>query len=203
MDLLILNLLTSSDYLVTIIIMSIFKYNLLAVNIFARLFSFLLLPLHVVLNYFFGEGKSIRVVFILVFQILEQNLPVIIVKLVQVNQHFFVVLFHLVLNDSLLILGRISTLASSNLHFLQFLRNVDVKLFFRLVIIVVPLFLVVLQSVIAGILVFGSFLYLWLSFLHFLPLLIEQLFSFLIKLFFVVFPSGIILLLSHHLLLEL
>ena len=99
MNLLILNLLTTSDYLVTIIIVSIFKYNLLG-----RLFSFLLLSLHVVLNYLFGEGETIRVIFILVFQILKKNLPVIVVKLIQVNQHFFVVLFHLVLDDSLLIL---------------------------------------------------------------------------------------------------
>lgn len=202
MNLLILNLLTTSDYLVTIIIVSIFKYNLLAVNIFGRLFSFLLLSLHVVLNYLFGEGETIRVIFILVFQILKKNLPVIVVKLIQVNQHFFVVLFHLVLDDSLLILWRISTLASSNLHFLQFLRNIDVKLFFLLVIRVVPFFLVVLQSVIAGLLAFGSFIYLRLSFLQLLPLHIEQLGSFLINLF-VVFSPGIILLLSHHLLLEL
>jgi hypothetical protein len=168
--LVILNLLTSSNDLVLLSGPSkpgILKDHFLAVDVLDRL-GFLpvhlghlvhLLLLHEVLNQLLGEGELARVLVILLLEVLKQHLAVLVIKLVEVDHHFFVLftllafifLVFLIVIMLLLVLLVLASLLSSlvartlglllKLELLKLLGDVNIQFFFLLVLIV---FLVVM-----------------------------------------------------------
>ena len=166
--LVILNLLTTSNDLVLLSgpsKPSILKDHFLAVDVLYRL-GFLpvqlghlvhLLLFHEVLNQLLGEWELARVLVILLLEVLEQHLAVLVIKLVEVDHHFFVLftllafvfLFVLLLIVILLLLlaSLLSCLVARalglllKLELLKLLRDVNIHFFFLLVLII---FLVVM-----------------------------------------------------------
>jgi hypothetical protein len=166
--LVILNLLTTSNDLVLLSGPSkpgILKDHFLAVDVLYRL-GFLpvqlghlvhLLLFHEVLNQLLGEWELARVLVILLLEVLEQHLAVLVIKLVEVDHHFFVLftllafvfLFVLLLIVILLLLlaSLLSCLVARafglllKLELLKLLGDVNIQFFFLLVLII---FLVVM-----------------------------------------------------------
>lgn len=165
--LIILNLLTTSNDLVLLSGYSkpgILKYHFLAVNVLDRL-SFLpvhfghlvhLLLFHEVLNQLLGEGELARVLVILLLEVLEQHLAVLVVKLVEVDHHFFVLftllafiflvlLIVIILLQVLLLASLLSSLVARTLglllklELLKLLGDVNIHFFFLLVLIIILL----------------------------------------------------------------
>jgi len=165
--LVILNLLTTSNDLVLLSGSSkpgILKDHFLAVDVLHRL-GFLpvqlghlvhLLLFHEVLNQLLGEWELARVLVILLLEVLEQHLAVLVIKLVEVDHHFFVLftllafvfLFVLlVVILQLLLASLLSCLVARalglllKLELLKLLGDVNIQFFFLLVLII---FLVVM-----------------------------------------------------------
>jgi hypothetical protein len=159
--LVILNLLTTSNDLVLLSGPSkpgILKDHFLAVDVLHRL-GFLpvqLLLFHEVLNQLLGEWELARVLVILLLEVLEQHLAILVIKLVEVDHHFFVLftllafvfLFVLlVVILQLLLASLLSCLVARalglllKLELLKLLGNVNIQFFFLLVLII---FLVVM-----------------------------------------------------------
>jgi hypothetical protein len=165
--LIILNLLTTSNDLVLLSGSSkpgILKYHFLAVNVLDRLgflpvhFGHLvhLLLFHEILNQLLGEGKLARVLVILLLEVLEQHLAVLVVKLVEVDHHFFVLftllafiflvlLIVIILLQVLLLASLLSSLVARTLglllklELLKLLGDVNIHFFFLLVLIIILL----------------------------------------------------------------
>jgi len=163
--LIILNLLTTSNDLVLLSGSSkpgILKYHFLAVNVLDRLgflpvhFGHLvhLLLFHEILNQLLGEGKLARVLVILLLEVLEQHLAVLVVKLVEVDHHFFVLftllafiflvlLIVIILLQVLLLASLLSSLVARTLglllklELLKLLGDVNIHFFFLLVLIII------------------------------------------------------------------
>ena len=97
LDLIILNhLATSHDHLVLAAWLnsSILKHHFLAIDVLHRLDFLLVLSLlkHVVLDQFLREREMIWVLLILLLQILKQNLPVVVIELLQIDLILFIFL---------------------------------------------------------------------------------------------------------------
>ena len=165
--LVILNLLTTSDDLVLLSGPSkpgILKDHFLAVDVLHRL-GFLpiqlghlvhLLLFHEVLNQLLGEWELARVLVILLLEVLKQHLAVLVIKLVEVDHHFFILFtflafIFLVLLLIVIMLVVLASLLSSlvaralclllKLELLKLLGNVNIQFFFLFVLII---FLVVM-----------------------------------------------------------
>jgi hypothetical protein len=169
--LIILNLLTTSNDLVLLSGSSkpgILKYHFLAVNVLDRLgflpvhFGHLvhLLLFHEVLNQLLGEGKLARVLVILLLEVLEQHLAVLVVKLVEVDHHFFilftllafiflVLLIVIILLQVLLLASLLSSLVARTLglllklELLKLLGDINIHFFFLLVLIIILLIVMI------------------------------------------------------------